>query len=71
MFPRYRHPPTKLVVQGGSENLRVLEEVGLVHALLRGRERVHQLDASQLRTLTTGWIDRFGSTADGFGSTEG
>jgi DNA-binding transcriptional ArsR family regulator len=42
-----------------SRHLRVLEEAGLVQALLRGRERVYQLQTDQLRTLTSGWIDRF------------
>jgi DNA-binding transcriptional ArsR family regulator len=42
-----------------SRHLRVLEEAGLVHPKLRGRERVYELDADRLRQLTTGWIDRF------------
>ncbi len=42
-----------------SRHLRVLEEAGLVRTVLRGRERVYQLEADQLRALTTGWISRF------------
>jgi DNA-binding transcriptional ArsR family regulator len=42
-----------------SRHLRVLEEAGLVHPQLRGRERVYRLDAARLRTLTRGWVDRF------------
>ncbi|HLY82809.1 MAG TPA: metalloregulator ArsR/SmtB family transcription factor [Acidimicrobiales bacterium] len=39
--------------QTTSRHLRVLVEAGPVQALLRGRERVYQLDADRLRTLTT------------------
>lgn len=42
-----------------SRHLGVLEEAGLLKAVLRGRERVYELDAERLRTLITGWIDRF------------
>jgi len=42
-----------------SRHLRVLEEAGLVRTVLRGRERVYQLEAGRLRKLTTGWISRF------------
>jgi len=51
--------------QTTSRHLRVLEEAGLVKPMLRGRERVYELNADQLRTLTTGWIDRFRSTEGG------
>jgi DNA-binding transcriptional ArsR family regulator len=47
-----------------SRHLRVLEEAGLLHALVRGRERVYQLDADRLRALTTGWIYRFNDEDD-------
>ena len=47
-----------------SRHLRVLEEAGLVQALLRGRERVYQLQTKRLRALTTGWIDRFEDAED-------
>jgi DNA-binding transcriptional ArsR family regulator len=42
-----------------SRHLRVLEDAGLVHLELRGRERVYRLDAARLGRLTRGWIDRF------------
>jgi DNA-binding transcriptional ArsR family regulator len=42
-----------------TRHLRVLEEAGLIHAALRGRERIYELDAGRLRTLTRGWLDRF------------
>ncbi|MCW2882389.1 MAG: hypothetical protein JWQ95_6489 [Sphaerisporangium sp.] len=48
--------------QTTSRHLRVLEEAGLVKPMLRGRERVYQLNGDRLRTLTAGWIDRFRST---------
>ncbi len=47
-----------------SRHLRVLEEAGLLRAVLRGRERVYELDADRLRTLTTRWIDRFAEKDD-------
>ena len=37
----------------------LLPGAGLIHAALRGRERVYELDAGRLRTLTRGWLDRF------------
>ena len=42
-----------------SRHLRVLEEAGLVQTVLRGRQRLYQLQAKRLRMLTTGWINRF------------
>ena len=51
-----------------SRHLRVLEEAGLVHLRLRGRERVYELDTSRLRALARGWIDRFTDTATQDGS---
>ena len=47
-----------------SRHLGVLEDAGLVQALLRGRERVYGLDTDRLRTLTTGWINRFDDDED-------
>ena len=44
--------------QTTSRHLRVLEEAGLIHAALRGRERVYELDAVRLRTLTRGGLKR-------------
>jgi DNA-binding transcriptional ArsR family regulator len=45
--------------QTTSRHLRVLEEAGLIHAALRGRERVYELDTERLLMLTRGWLDRF------------
>ena len=45
--------------QTTSRHLRILQEAGLVLATLRGRERIYQLDTGRLRTLTTGWLERF------------
>jgi len=42
-----------------TRHLRVLEDAGLVHVELRGRERVYRLDVAQLRSVAGGWIDRF------------
>lgn len=42
-----------------SRHLRVLEEAGLVCAVLRGRERVYELGVQRLVTLTMGWVGRF------------
>ncbi|NUR63551.1 MAG: helix-turn-helix transcriptional regulator [Catenulispora sp.] len=44
-----------------TRHLRVLEEAGLVRAVLHGRERVYELDAARLRSQALGWIDRFGT----------
>jgi DNA-binding transcriptional ArsR family regulator len=46
-----------------TRHLRVLEDAGLVHVELRGRERVYRLDATRLRAVVRNWIDRFASTA--------
>jgi DNA-binding transcriptional ArsR family regulator len=46
-----------------TRHLRVLEDAGLVHVELRGRERIYRLDADRLRRLTRGWIDRFATTS--------
>jgi hypothetical protein len=45
--------------QTTSRHLRILEEAALIHASLRGRERIYQLDTSRLATLTTDFVDRF------------
>lgn len=47
-----------------SRHLRVLEEAGLVQTMLRGRERLYQLQTEQLRALTTDWINRFDNQND-------
>jgi DNA-binding transcriptional ArsR family regulator len=46
-----------------TRHLRVLEDAGLVHVELRGRERIYRLDADRLRRVTRGWIDRFATTS--------
>jgi DNA-binding transcriptional ArsR family regulator len=46
-----------------TRHLRVLEQAGLVHVELRGRERVYRLDAHRLRVVAGAWIDRFATTA--------
>jgi DNA-binding transcriptional ArsR family regulator len=48
--------------QTTSRHLRILEEAGLIHASLRGRERIYELDALHLATMTTDFVDRFGTT---------
>jgi DNA-binding transcriptional ArsR family regulator len=45
--------------QTTSRHLRILEEAGLIHASLRGRERIYQLDTKRLATLTTDFVERF------------
>lgn len=50
--------------QTTSRHLRVLQEAGLVKALLRGRERIYQLESTRLRTLTIEWIERFNDAED-------
>jgi len=46
-----------------TRHLRVLEDAGLVHVALRGRERVYQLDRERLRRVAGRWIDRFADAA--------
>ena len=43
-----------------TRHLRILEEAGLVHVALRGRQRVYRLDAARLRSVAGGWLARFG-----------
>ena len=43
-----------------TRHLRILEEAGLVHVALRGRQRVYRLDAGRLRAVAGGWLARFG-----------
>lgn len=42
-----------------TRHLRVLQDAGLVHVGLRGRERVYRLDVSRLGAVAGSWIDRF------------
>ena len=43
-----------------TRHLRILEEAGLVHVALRGRQRVYRLDAGRVRAVAGGWLARFG-----------
>lgn len=45
--------------QTTSRHLRVLQEAGLVEAMLRGRDRVYRLDNGRLQALTATWLKRF------------
>ena len=42
-----------------SRHLGILQDAGLVHAALRGRQRVYQLDTGRLRSVAGGWLARF------------
>jgi DNA-binding transcriptional ArsR family regulator len=42
-----------------TRHLRILEDAGLVHAELRGRQRVYRLDGDRLRSVAGGWLARF------------
>ena len=44
-----------------TRHLQILEEAGLVHAALRGRQRMYRLDAGRLRSVAGAWLARFGS----------
>jgi len=44
-----------------TRHLRILEDAGLVHVALRGRQRVYRLDADRLRSVAGGWLTRFGA----------
>ena len=44
--------------QTTSRHLRILEEAGLIHVSLRGRERIYELDPTRLQKLTAGFTDR-------------
>ena len=44
-----------------TRHLRILEQAGLVHVILRGRERVYRLDAGPLFTVGGSWLRRFES----------
>jgi DNA-binding transcriptional ArsR family regulator len=46
-----------------TRHLRVLQEAGLVHVGLRGRERVYRLDAVRLSAVAGSWITRFSTAA--------
>lgn len=46
-----------------TRHLRVLEEAGLVHVALRGRERAYRLDTDRLRDVAGTWLARFDDPA--------
>lgn len=43
-----------------TRHLRILEDAGLVHVNLRGRERLYTLDSDRLRSVAGSWVNRFG-----------
>jgi DNA-binding transcriptional ArsR family regulator len=42
-----------------TRHLGILQQAGLVHTVLRGRQRVYQLDADRLRSVAGAWLSRF------------
>lgn len=42
-----------------TRHLRVLEQAGLVHVTLHGRERIYRLNTEPLDIIARPWIDRF------------
>lgn len=46
--------------QTTSRHLRVLEEAGLIHSALRGRERIYRLDTGPIDLQVRGFANRFG-----------
>jgi DNA-binding transcriptional ArsR family regulator len=49
-----------------TRHLGILQEAGLVHAALRGRQRVYRLDSGRLRSVAGAWLARFDKDADAF-----
>jgi DNA-binding transcriptional ArsR family regulator len=45
-----------------TRHMRALEEAGLVHVVVRGRERMYSLDAARLHVIAGSWLERFGDT---------
>lgn len=45
--------------QTTSRHLRVLETAGLIHAALRGRERIYRLDTEPLTREVRWFLERF------------
>jgi DNA-binding transcriptional ArsR family regulator len=48
-----------------TRHLRILEDAGLVHVVLRGRQRVYRLDTGPLRSVAGAWLDRFDGPGPG------
>jgi DNA-binding transcriptional ArsR family regulator len=46
-----------------TRHLGILQEAGLVHAALRGRQRVYRLDSRRLRSVAGAWLARFDKDA--------
>jgi DNA-binding transcriptional ArsR family regulator len=46
-----------------SRHLGILQDAGLVHVALRGRQRVYQLESARLRSVAGGWLARFDQPA--------
>lgn len=42
-----------------TRHLRILEQAGLVHVELSGRERLYRLDRVRLETVAGAWLGRF------------
>jgi DNA-binding transcriptional ArsR family regulator len=42
-----------------TRHLRILEEAGLVRAVLNGRERVYRFDVGHLNAVAGSWLERF------------
>jgi DNA-binding transcriptional ArsR family regulator len=47
-----------------TRHLGILQDAGLLHAALRGRQRVYRLDSGRLRSVAGAWLARFGQDAD-------
>jgi DNA-binding transcriptional ArsR family regulator len=47
-----------------TRHLGILQQAGLVHAALRGRQRVYRLDSGRLRSVAGAWLARFDHDAD-------
>jgi len=43
-----------------SRHLKILQDAGLVHVALRGRQHVYRLDRGPLRSVAGAWLERFG-----------
>jgi DNA-binding transcriptional ArsR family regulator len=46
-----------------TRHLGILQDAGLVHAALRGRQRVYRLDSGRLRSVAGSWLARFDQDA--------
>jgi DNA-binding transcriptional ArsR family regulator len=46
-----------------SRHLGILQDAGLVHVALRGRQRVYRLDSGRLSSVAGAWLARFDKPA--------